>query len=222
MSDHPVRAVLFDLDGTLVDNMPYHIAAWIEVGRELGSELTHEQVMRNFAGRRNEEILPMVAGRALPPAEIEQWAAKKEALYRKLYSPHLALIAGADAFLESLASRGIACAVASAAPLDNRRFVLDGLQLWKRFGAVVGAEEVAHGKPAPDLFLEAARRLAVAPDLTLVFEDARLGVEAARAAGMRVAGITTGEPAQALLEAGALATSSSFLDLSDRVLSLFG
>jgi beta-phosphoglucomutase family hydrolase len=220
MSDRPVRAVLFDLDGTLVDNTPYHVDAWIEIGRQLGRVLTPEQIMRDFAGRRNEESLPLVAGRSLSAQELTQLAAQKEQLYRTLYAPHLALIDGADAFLHLLHERGIACAIATAAPHENRQFVLDGLALWPRLAAVVGAEEVARGKPAPDLFLEAARRLAVAPEQALVFEDALLGVQAARAAGMRVCGITTGESAELLREAGAFATSASFRDLPAAVLRL--
>ena len=221
MSDAaPVRAVLFDLDGTLIDNMQFHIAAWIETGRELGCELTAEQVMRDFAGRRNEEILPVVAGRPLTAQEIARLAHEKEARYRALYAPHLALHAGADELLLQLQAAGIAIGIASAAPRDNRELVLGALGLWSRLGAVVGAEEVARGKPAPDLFLEAARRLAIAPEHTLVFEDARLGVQAARAAGMRVCGITTGEPAEALLAAGALAACSDFTQLPEAIAAL--
>ena len=216
----PIRAVLFDLDGTLVDNMRYHIAAWVETGRALGCELSAERVMREFAGRRNEEILPVVAGRQLIAAELERLAQEKEARYRALYAPHLALHAGADVLLTQLKAAGIACGIASAAPRANRAFVIEGLALGPRLGTVVGAEEVARGKPAPDLFLEAARRLGVAPGHTLVFEDARLGVQAACAAGMRACGITTGEPAEALLEAGAIAACPDFLALPASVAAL--
>jgi beta-phosphoglucomutase len=216
----PVRAVLFDLDGTLVDNMAYHVEAWIETGRTLGCELTREQIMGDFAGRRNDEILPIIAGRALSAAELDALASEKEARYRALYASHLALMPGAAALLDRLAERKIACGIASAAPRANREFVLNGLALWTRMAVVVGAEEVARGKPAPDLFVEAARRLGTAAQDTLVFEDARLGVQAARAAGMRVCGITSGEPSAVLLAAGALATSASFLDLSPEIRTL--
>jgi beta-phosphoglucomutase len=217
----PIRAVLFDLDGTLVDNMAYHIEAWIETGRTLGRELTREQIMAE-AGRRNEEILPIFAGRALSAAELDELAAHKEARYRALYAPHLRLLPGAAALFEQLAARNIVCGVASAAPRGNREFVLNGLQLWSRMGTVVGGEEVARGKPAPDLFLEAARRLNCAPEDTLVFEDARFGVQAGLAAGMRVCGITTGEPREVLLAAGALAACANFLDLPPEISALFG
>lgn len=208
-----LRAVLFDLDGTLVDNMPFHIQAWIEIGRKLGRELTAEEIQRDFSGRKNEELFPMVAGRALPPDEVAQLAEQKEARYRELYAPHMRLIGGVDSFLERLAERGIPAGVASAAPRKNRDFILNGLGIAKRMGAIVGAEEVQRGKPAPDLFLEAARRLGSDPRATLVFEDAVLGVQAGRAAGMRVCGVTTAESAEVLLAEGAEHAIRSFEEL---------
>jgi beta-phosphoglucomutase family hydrolase len=215
-----VRAVLFDLDGTLVDNMQYHVAAWIEIARDLGRELTPQRVQREFSGRLNGEILRDLMQLDLSDAQVALWAERKEARYRELYAPQLALLDGADALLERLRARGIACGIASAAPGPNRAFVLDALGLPARVDTIVGAEEVARGKPAPDLFLEAARRLAVAPEHALVFEDALLGVQAGRAAGMRVCGITTSEAAEALLTAGAFAAAQSFRLLPNTVARL--
>jgi HAD superfamily hydrolase (TIGR01509 family) len=212
-SAHKIHGVLFDLDGTLVDNMRFHIDAWIELGAALGSKLTREQVMHDFSGRRNEEILPIVAGRALEPAELARLAEQKEARYRELYAPHLALVDGAAELFDSLDQRGIQYGISSAAPRKNRDFVLDGLAIRQRMAGIVGGEEVARGKPAPDLFLEGAKRIGIIPAEILVFEDARLGVQAALAAGMQVAGITTGEPAEALEQAGAVGTSPSFRQL---------
>lgn len=219
MTASPIFAVLFDLDGTLIDNMPFHTSAWIETGRALGRELTREEIL-GFAGRKNEEILPVVAGRALSTEELSAYAAQKEARYRELYAPHLELLAGVDAFLDLLVARGVSRGIASAAPRDNRAFVLGRTGLAARMQAIVGAEEVERGKPAPDLFLEAARRLCVAPERTLVFEDAVSGVQAGVAAGMRVCGITTSEPGSRLVEAGAMFARPDFLNLPDAVVSL--
>ncbi len=218
MSTGLVRGVLFDLDGTLVDNMGFHIEAWLAMGQQLGQPLTREQIMRDFAGRRNEEIFPLVLGRAVAGEELERLAGQKEAHYRALYAPHLQLIAGAAQFMEVLMRHGIPFGVASAAPRENRAFVLEGLGLHERLACVVGAEEVAHGKPAPDVFLEGARRLARAPGEVIVFEDARLGIQAARAAGMRAYGITTSEEAAELLAAGATAAFADFTALPDDLL----
>jgi beta-phosphoglucomutase len=220
LAQRPIRGVLFDLDGTLVDNMPQHIDAWIEVAGALGHVLTPEQIMRDFAGRRNEEIIPKILGRAVSPAEVERIAADKERRYRELFAPSLRLIAGAAAFFDLLDARGVVFGVASAAPRENRDFVLDGLSVRPRMRGVVGGEEVAHGKPAPDLFLEGARRIGVDPSEVLVFEDAHLGVQAGRAAGMRVCGVTTGEPAAQLLDAGAFATLADYTRLPDALTAL--
>lgn len=217
----PVRAALFDLDGTLVDNMRFHIDAWIDTARLLGRELTAERVMREFAGRRNAEIFPLLLERPVEGDELARLAEEKEARYRARFAPHLAPLDGALALLDACASAGIVVAVASAAPAPNRDFVLDGLGLRARFAAIVGSEEVARGKPAPDLFLEAARRIGVEPQRALVFEDATLGIAAARAAGMRAVGITTVEDAESLRAAGAFATAPHFAALPPDVRALF-
>ncbi len=215
-------AAVFDLDGTLVDNIPWHLQAWVEMGRKLGADITPERFEREFSGRRNEEIFPAVAGRPLDPVELAALAAEKEARYRALYGPHLRLLEGADALLRRLAERAVVCAIASAAPADNRAFVLGGLQLHARFAAVVGAEAVQRGKPHPDLFLAAAAAVDISPARCLAFEDAVLGVQAARAAGMDVVALTTTTSAAALAEAGARWTVPHFAALPAEVLSLLG
>ncbi len=216
-----IRAVLFDLDGTLVDNMPFHIDAWIETARSLGREITAATVMRDFAGRRNEEILPALLGRPLDPAELAALADAKEARYRELFAPHVAPIRGAVALLDELAAHGVLCGIASAAPKPNRDFVLDRLGLRDRFRVIVGAEEVSRGKPAPDLFLLGASRLGVDPRAVLVFEDAHLGVTAAVAAGMIACGVTTGEPGEVLTAAGAMATAPDLHSLPDALRAMW-
>lgn len=210
MATGPVRGVLFDLDGTLVDNMRFHVDAWLATGEQLGHPLTRERILREFSGRTNKEIFPRILGRAIEEEELSRLATQKESHYRALFAPHLRLIAGAARFMDQLSAHGIPFGVASAGPRENRAFVLDGLGLRERLACVVGAEDVARGKPAPDLFLEGARRLAREPEEIIVFEDASLGVQAALAAGMRAYGIATAEGAAELLEAGASAAFADF------------
>lgn len=207
------RAAIFDMDGTIVDNMRFHSEVWLELAAQLGTPVTSEQFEREFAGKKNEEILPLLSKRPLSVEESARIAADKEALYRKAYAPHLAPLAGLTDLLSLLREHGVPCAVATAAPLENRDFILDGLSLREQFSAVVGAESVTHGKPHPDIFLHAAQALNTPPADCLVFEDAINGVLAARAAGMDVVGVLTTTPANILREAGARWTIDDFRDL---------
>lgn len=217
-----IRAVLFDLDGTMVDNMRYHTDAWIEMARKLGRELTREYFQREFSGRKNEELFPLLLGRPLDAADVERLAEEKEARYRELYAPHVRPLDGLEALLGLLESRGIAIGIATAAPAKNREFVLERLGLTRRISVVVGAEQVEHGKPAPDLFLGAAEQLGCEPSATLVFEDAVLGVQAGRAAGMMVCGVATSELAEVLLGAGAQFAIRDFTELPEPLFAVAG
>ncbi|MCK8496451.1 HAD family hydrolase [Myxococcus fulvus] len=209
-SDAPLRAAVFDMDGTLVDNMVFHNQAWVALARKLGLSLTAEDFQTRFAGRKNEEILPELLGRALDAEELQRLADEKEDHYRTLYRPHLRLHRGAEALLSRLRAAGIPMAIATAAPEGNRALVIDGLGLRPVFQRIVGAEEVSRGKPFPDIFLAAARGLGVDPSECLAFEDAILGVMSARDAGMPVVGITTTTTAHQLRQAGALWTLPDF------------
>jgi beta-phosphoglucomutase family hydrolase len=203
MSHLPLSAAIFDMDGTLVDNMRFHGEAWVAMCQSLGLDLPAERFERELAGKRNEEIFPALLGRPVPPEELALLAERKESHYRALYAPHLSPLRGARELLARLLGAGFRLAVASAAPHANRAFVLDGLELRSHFAQVVGAEDVTRGKPAPDIFLAAARALSVEPSACVVFEDAVNGIRAARAAGMLAVGVTTLTPAEVLLEAGA-------------------
>ncbi|MFT3770917.1 MAG: HAD family phosphatase [Minicystis sp.] len=217
-----LRAAVFDMDGTLVDNMAFHNRAWEIVSARLGVPTTAERFQREFAGKKNEEIFPELLGRPVPSDELDRLAGEKEALYREHYRPHLALTRGAAAFLARLREGGVRLAVATAAPLGNRDFVLDGLRIRAGFERIVGAEEVTRGKPAPDIFLLAAKDLGVAPEACVVFEDAANGVRAAKAAGMLAVGITTAASAEELRDAGASFTAADFASLPRALLLRLG
>ncbi|WP_342381118.1 HAD family phosphatase [Myxococcus stipitatus] len=209
-SDTPLRAAIFDMDGTLVDNMGFHNQAWVALARKLGLSLTADDFQTRFAGKKNEEILPELLERALDPEELQRLADEKENHYRTLYRPHLRLHHGAEAFIARLHAAHIPLAIATAAPQGNRELVIDGLGLRPVFHRIVGAEEVSRGKPFPDIFLAAAKGLGVEPSQCLAFEDAILGVNSARDAGMTVVGITTTTSAEQLRQAGARWTAPDF------------
>jgi beta-phosphoglucomutase len=207
--------VIFDLNGTLVDDIGYHFVAWRELAASLGRPLD-EATFQSLNGLKNEDIFPRLLGRSVAPQEAAELASQKEERYRALFRPHLAPLRGAEELMARLRADGVRLALASSAPPDNRNMVLDGLRWRASFDVIVEAEHLP-GKPAPDVFLEAARRVGVAPAECLVFEDAVNGVRAAVAAGMQVVGITTNVPAATLLAAGAQDVSPDFASLPEAV-----
>lgn len=202
MSDRPLAAV-FDLDGTLVDNMPFHGRAWVAAAERLGVRATREQFEREWAGRTSEEIIEILLGGPQPAAVSARIVAEKEAAYQELYRPHVSPLPGLLTFLARLRATHIRVALATAAPAQNREFVLGALGLERAFEVVQGPEGIARGKPAPDIYLGAAARLGLEGGACVAFEDAVNGVRSARAAGMTaVAVLTTTEEAD-LRRAGA-------------------
>jgi len=210
-----LQAALFDLDGTLVDNMNLHTDAWVETSSRYGPPVPRDRFIREWAGKKNEELIPLMLGREPTPAELAEIARSKESRYRELASHQLKELPGTSALLTRLKARGLKLAVATAAPEGNRRLVLDasGLGLGRFFDAVVGPEGNVRGKPAPDIFLACAKALHVAPPDCIVFEDALNGVRAGAAAGMPVVAVTTTTDEQSLREAGARWVIRDFEDL---------
>ncbi|KQV87753.1 beta-phosphoglucomutase [Massilia sp. Root351] len=194
------RAFIFDMDGTIVDNMAFHTKSWLAFFERRGHALDADEFFRATAGRQGHEIMRSYLGEHITKESSAELDAEKEALYRELYGPHLATVPGFDQLIAGAKADGVALAVATAAPNDNIVFTLDGLDLRKHFNTVVGAADVARGKPNPDVFLLAAERCGVPPEHCIVFEDAPLGVEAARRAGMRAVVLTTTLPAGAFAE----------------------
>jgi HAD superfamily hydrolase (TIGR01509 family) len=194
------RAFIFDMDGTIVDNMGFHMKSWLEFFARRDMILDADAFFRDTAGRQSHEIMSTYFGKPYTKEESRELDDEKEALYRELYAPHLKTVAGFLELVGKARQQDVALAVATAAPNDNIAFTLDGLDLRKHFQAVVGAADVARGKPNPDVFLLAAERCGVAPGNAIVFEDAPLGVEAARRAGMRAVVLTTTLPAAAFAE----------------------
>ena len=196
----PQRAFIFDMDGTIVDNMAFHTQSWMTFFERRGHQLDAEAFFLSTAGRQGHEIIRTYLGDGFSDSEHVALMAEKEAVYRELYGPHLAMVAGFDALLEAARLDDVALAVGTAAPNENIAFTLDGLDLRRRFDAIVGAGDVRRGKPHPDVFLMAAQRAGALPGHCIVFEDAPLGVEAARRAGMRAVVLSTTLPAAAFAE----------------------
>ncbi|MCS7060391.1 MAG: HAD family phosphatase [Anaerolineae bacterium] len=187
------KAVIWDMDGVLIDSGSYHFQAWREtLGRERHVELTWEMFQQTF-GWRNAEMLRAVLGPDITAAEIDSLAGLKEARFRELACQDGArlLMPGVLDCLAQLRAHGWLQAIASSAPTQNVTAILEALPLSGYFSAVVAAEDVVHGKPDPAPFLTAAQRLGVAPARCVVVEDAPAGIQAARRAGMACIGLLT-------------------------------
>ena len=185
-----LRALIFDMDGVLIDSNAVHRRAWEEYNRRHGVETT-EAMQQRMYGKRNDQIVRDFFGDRLPPEEVAARGAAKEELYREMAAGRIEqiLVPGLRPFLELY--RGAPMAVASNAEPENVDFLLDRAGLRPYFRAVVDGHQVRHPKPHPEIYQRAAALLDIAPANCVVFEDSRAGIAAARAASMRVVGIRT-------------------------------
>jgi beta-phosphoglucomutase len=190
-SNRGFDALIFDMDGTLVDSMPYHEKAWDLMLPELGVAVDRFEFFTWSAGLTNREIFPRLLGRTLSADELEHLADRKEALYRESYREVMAPMTGAVELLTRARSAGVKTALGTAAPPENITLVIDGLNLREHFPVIVGGADVKNGKPDPEIFLRCAEAMGIEPARCVVFEDTPAGVEAAYRAGMRCIAITT-------------------------------
>jgi beta-phosphoglucomutase len=182
-------AVIWDMDGTLVDTAELHFQAWVVLARELGKPFTRADFTATF-GWRNPDIIPKLFGSHYTDQQIADLGNRKEDLYRKQAKKGVALLPGARALLEGLAAAGFGQGVGSSAPRANLELILQLTDTTQFFSAVISMEDTQRGKPDPEVFLRAAAKLNVPPGRCLVIEDAPAGIKAARAGGMRAIAVT--------------------------------
>ena len=186
------KAFLFDLNGTMIDDMEYHLKAWYDIlNNELDANLSWPQVKEQMYGKNHELLVRVFGEGKMDLKTMDELSFEKEKRYQQSYLPDLRLIAGLDKFLQKAGSLSIPMAIGSAAIPFNIDFILDNLQIRHYFDAIVSADDVAVSKPHPETFLKAASLLGVQPYECLVFEDAPKGVEAALNAGMKAVVLTT-------------------------------
>ncbi|MGH7277172.1 MAG: HAD family hydrolase [Candidatus Rokuibacteriota bacterium] len=206
--------VVFDMDGVLVDSGQHHRAAWSAALAELGETPAAGEFWRLTIGRPAHEAVSLLLGRAISPAEAWRVARLKQAHYGKLARQGPLPVPGVENFLSVLDQHGVPRAVATSASRFEAERLLGRLGLAPHFEVVITAEDVRRGKPDPEAYLKAARQIGVAPRDCLVFEDALVGAASARAAGMRVIGLTTAHTAAELMAAGAERAITDFEGLS--------
>jgi HAD superfamily hydrolase (TIGR01509 family) len=196
-----IGGMVFDLDGTIVDNMPIHVEAFAVFASRHGLPPLTLADRARLDGKRNRDIFPVLFGRVLTPVELATYSEEKESLYRERSKGRLVPLRGLTALLSLAAARGIPVVVATSAPLVNVTHTLAELGLAAAVPHVVRGDEVARGKPFPDVFLAAAAMIGVAAEACVAFEDAPIGIEAARRAGMKTAAVTTSFSAASFLAA---------------------
>jgi HAD superfamily hydrolase (TIGR01509 family) len=184
------KAFLFDLNGTVIDDMDYHITAWHKIFNELGAAKSMEETKLECYGKNHEVIERVFPGR-FSEAEKDVMSIEKEKKYQDAFRPHLKLIEGLDDFLKKAYQQRVRMAIGSAAITFNIDFVLDGLNLRKYFDAIVSADDITKSKPDPETFLKCAKLLNAEARDCLVFEDSPKGTESALHAEMKCVALTT-------------------------------
>lgn len=184
-------AAIFDMDGTMINNMAYHKKAWREFAKRHGFDVSDEEFREKISGKKNDQIFANIFSNSLTPDEVKKYTEEKEAIYRELYAADIEPIAGLHHAITSLRQAGKKIAVATTAPKDNRDFGFKALGLENIFDAILGDEHVTNGKPHPEIYLKTAEQLGVDPARCLVFEDTPSGVASGKAAGMKVVGMLT-------------------------------
>lgn len=186
-----MKGVLFDMDGVLVNNLEVHREAFMEFFRRYGVKRTFEDLSRVF-GMGNDDIMGELMPRdVVERVGIRELGHEKEAIYREIYAPTITPQAGLVAFLESLKSNNLLCAVGSSGYRLNVNFVLEKCNIEPYFKAIVAGDEVTRCKPDPEIYLTAATKLGLQAEECIVFEDAEAGIEAAKRAGLKVIALAT-------------------------------
>jgi len=189
---HSAKAFLFDLNGTMIDDMHYHKQVWFDVlTKDLGANLTWDEVAHQMYGKNTELLIRIFGPDRFTSEEMDHLSVEKEKRYQALYRPELKGLPGLETFLETAKRKGIKMGIGSAAILFNIDFAIDGLGIRHYFDSVVAAEHVKDSKPDPETYLKGAAELGVNPTDCIVFEDAPKGVEAALNAGMKCVVLTT-------------------------------
>lgn len=211
-----VRAILFDMDGTLIDSIPFHQEAWLRFLGNHGIHLRPEDFHAQNHGNLNEMIRRFFPHEASREKRLEL-GEEKEITFRKIYQPHLKEINGLSSFLEHLKEVGISIHLSTMGDQNNIDFTLDGLGIRHFFDTITGGHEVLKGKPDPEIFLKSMEKAGVNPESALAFEDSGGGIRSAKAAGLEVIGIATTHSKKELLEMGCVAAFSGFVEVLEEM-----
>lgn len=190
------KGAIFDWDGVVIHSAQLHLESWEALAKELEKDLPEDHFQKGF-GKRNETIIPKILGWTVDPALIERWGKRKEEIYRQLARKlGIPLAPGAKSFLRLLSGRKVLSSIGTSTERENVKLALDQHRLESFFVGSICSEDVARGKPDPEVFLKAAQLMSLDPGQCVVFEDSRHGIEAAKRGGMKAVALTTSHPAE--------------------------
>ena len=206
-------ALIFDMDGTMIDSMPFHKQSWMEFARRYSLDMEIPDLMRRTTGRTGVECMGELFGREMPLAEALAYVHEKETIYRELFSPVFREVKGFKAFAAAARGKGLKIGVGTAGDRHNIAFAMQHLAMDIAPEVIVGGDEGLPGKPEPAIFLRAANAMNTPANATIVFEDAPLGIEAAHRAGMRAVALCTSHTASELAGPHVMAAVRDYTEL---------
>ena len=209
----PVEALIFDMDGTMIDSMGHHAQSWDVFARQHGLAIDLDDLMRRTTGRTGAECMRELFQRDMDDAEAWALITEKEQIYRDLFGPVFAEVAGFKAIAAHTLRKGLKVGVGTAGDKYNIAFAMSHLKLAAPPHAIVGGDEGLPGKPEPAIFLEVSKRLQASASGCIVFEDAPFGIEAARRAGMRAVAVCSTHTAAQLAGPHVLAAVRDYHEL---------
>lgn len=187
-----IKGIVFDMDGTMIDNNSFHIKAWEAFTKKYNLPFDLDTYRTKFSGGTNTNALKILFGSDLADKLLEEYAYEKESLYRNIYKPHIKEVSGLKNLIKKIKSHKLAVAVATSAPFENVEFVLKELELDENsFDVVTDISQVINGKPHPEIYLKTAAALKIDPKFLLAFEDSPKGIESAKSAGLTVCALLT-------------------------------
>jgi beta-phosphoglucomutase len=213
-------AVIFDMDGVIIDSNPFHKISLRQFCEKYGYHLSDEELISKIYGRTNKDWIANLFG-ALTKEELTNYGEEKEALFREIYKNDISALKGLPEFLKSLKEKNIPVAIGTSAPRSNVDFVLSHTGLGDYFSAILDESDVVKGKPDPEIYLKVAARLGYEPGRCIVFEDSLSGVESARRAGAKVVGVATTHSFEELSHTDFVIQDFTDLDPASLISSVF-
>ncbi|OGI18154.1 MAG: hypothetical protein A3J06_04450 [Candidatus Moranbacteria bacterium RIFCSPLOWO2_02_FULL_48_19] len=209
------QAIVFDMNGVIIDDERIHQEAWRQWCQKYGFRLTEDEFKHNVFGRTEADIFSSLFHRQLSSDELEKYSAERVGIAIFLFKSKVALTEGLLEFFHELKAHNIPFAVATSARKPYTDFILDGLNIRQFFKKIVTAEEISKGKPDPEIYLLTAKKLLINPIHCVAFEDSLSGIKSAQAAGMKVIGITTTHTAEELGGADKVIDSFKYISIED-------